>query len=86
MAFASAADALGRLLEGKEPSAIGARCWISGMPSRLGVAANGLEYCSVQVTCSNGAEYDVPAFGAEAKELLEEAMKSTMEMPFLMTL
>jgi len=56
------------------------------MPSRLGVAANGLEYCSVQVTCSNGAEYDVPAFGAEAKELLEEAMKSTMEMPFLMTL
>jgi hypothetical protein len=53
------------------------------MPSRLGIAVNGLEYCSVHVICSNGAEYDIPAFGAEAKELFDEAMRSAMEMPFL---
>ena len=40
--------------------------WISDKDSRL---INGLDYCLVEVTCSNGAQYAIQAYGDEALKL-----------------
>jgi hypothetical protein len=36
---------------------------------------NGIEYCLVEVTCDNGEQYGIQAFGREAGQLHEEALK-----------
>ena len=84
LAYASSVDALCQVLEGKEESCLGAHCWISDMSSKVKIAPNGLEYCSVHVKCSNGAEYTIPAFGKEASELMDEALRSAIQTPLVL--
>jgi hypothetical protein len=35
---------------------------------------NGIEYCLVEVTCDDGEQYGIQAFGREAVQLHEEAL------------
>jgi hypothetical protein len=35
---------------------------------------NGIEYCFIEVTCSDGTQYGLQAYGEEAKELYREAL------------
>jgi hypothetical protein len=39
---------------------------------------NGLEYCFVEVTCSDETQYGLRAYGKEAKELYKEAYRCIM--------
>ena len=34
-----------------------------------GQLSNGIDYCFVEVTCENGVQYGIPAYGKEAEEL-----------------
>jgi hypothetical protein len=36
---------------------------------------NGIEYCHIEVTCEGGEQYGIQAFGQEAVELHNEALK-----------
>jgi hypothetical protein len=36
---------------------------------------NGIEYCLVEVTCNDGEQYGIQAFGLEAVQLHKEALK-----------
>ena len=71
--YARAVDALRGLLSGEESE--GMPCKISRMPEKLLGLANGIEYFSVEVTRADGAQYYIPAYGEEAKELYIEAMR-----------
>lgn len=75
MPFDSAADALCRLL-GKCEAAAGLACWISRAPRDIRLAPNGIEYYSVEVTCTDGSQYQLSAFGTEALELFVLAQKN----------
>jgi hypothetical protein len=39
---------------------------------------NGIEYCFIEVICSDGTEYGLQAYGEEAKELYREAYRCVM--------
>jgi hypothetical protein len=39
---------------------------------------NGIEYCSVEVTCDNGSQYGIQAYGDEAIDLYKEIYKCCM--------
>lgn len=45
---------------------------LSHSESRL---ENGIEYCLVEVTCDNGEQYGIQAFGGEAEQLHQEALR-----------
>jgi hypothetical protein len=36
---------------------------------------NGIEYCLVEVTCDDGEQYGIQAFGGEAVQLHKEALR-----------
>ncbi|GEM_PF-1315305 len=40
-----------------------------------GQLSNGIDYCFVEVTCENGVQYGIPAYGKEAEELYRLAMR-----------
>jgi hypothetical protein len=39
---------------------------------------NGIEYCFIEVICSDGTQYGLQAYGEEAKELYREAYRCVM--------
>jgi hypothetical protein len=39
---------------------------------------NGIEYCFIEVTCCDGTQYGLQAYGEEAKELYKEAHRCIM--------
>ena len=73
MAYASPVEALASLLEGSEKDCVGRRCWITWKPSRIRYDVSGIETYSIEVTCSNGIQYMIPAYGSEALELKQAA-------------
>ena len=46
--------------------------------------ANGLPYCFAEVTCDNGSQFGIAAYGEEAAELFKE-VDITKHIPLLMT-
>ena len=48
---------------------------ITKIPSGLSVLSNGLPYYYVEVTGDNGSQFGIPAFGDEAIELHNEALR-----------
>lgn len=48
---------------------------ITKTPSGLSVLSNGLPYYYVEVTGDNGTQFGIPAFGDEAIELHNEALR-----------
>ena len=57
-------------------SASSAHCYMTKGSRELSFTEDGQEYCFVQVTCDDGVQYGIQAFGDEAIELYEEANKS----------
>jgi hypothetical protein len=45
------------------------RCKITDKPKTISFTRDGIEYYFVEVTCDDGAQYGVQAFGDEALEL-----------------
>ncbi len=85
MTYSSAADALLGLFGGKEKESAGARCWISWKPSGIKYDVSGIEIYSIEVTCSNGIQYMIPACGYEAI-ILEDVARTfgvPMQIPFI---
>ena len=48
---------------------------VTKMPSGLSVLSNGLPYFYVEVTGDNGSQFGIPAYGDEAVELYNEALR-----------
>jgi hypothetical protein len=49
-------------------------CRISKLSHSESRLENGIEYCLVEVTCDDGQQYGIQAFGEEAVELHHEAL------------
>ena len=55
-----------------------ANCQITKTSKDILYMRNEIEYCFVEVTCSNGTQYGLQAYGEEAKELYREAHRCIM--------
>src|ERR671939_350408 len=53
-------------------------CWITKHPDRIHYTLQGQEYCFVEVSCKDGVQYGIQAFGDEAVALYIEANKCYM--------
>ena len=85
--YKSSIEALQRLLhlgipdrkvndESKNNSIV--NCQITKTSKDIFYMRNGIEYCFIEVTCSNGTQYGLQAYGEEAKELYREAYRCAM--------
>jgi hypothetical protein len=50
-------------------------CRITWLSKDITVLRNGAEYCLIEVTCDDGIQYGIQAYGDEAVELHKEALK-----------
>jgi hypothetical protein len=50
-----------------------ANCQITKTSKDISYMRNGIEYCFIEVTCCDGTQYGLQAYGEEAKELYREA-------------
>ena len=53
-------------------------CRITKKSQNISHMRNGIEYCSVEVTCDNGSQYRIQAYGDEAVDLYKEIYKCFM--------
>jgi len=53
-------------------------CWISKPPQKISYTQHGDEYCFVEVTCPDGSQYGIQAFGDEAIALYTKANRCIM--------
>jgi hypothetical protein len=51
-------------------------CHITEISTGLSYLANGIEYSFVEVTCSDGVQYGLQAYGTEALELNKVALEN----------
>jgi hypothetical protein len=54
------------------------RCHITKKPQSISHMRNGVEYYSVEVSCDDGSQYGIQAYGDEAIELYKEIYKCCM--------
>ena len=55
-----------------------AGCRITKTSNEISYMRNGIEYCFVEVTCSDGTQYGLQAYGQEANQLYKEANRCIM--------
>ena len=55
-----------------------AGCRITKTSNEISYMRNGIEYCFVEVTCSDGTQYGLQAYGQEANQLYKEAYRCRM--------
>jgi hypothetical protein len=53
-------------------------CHITKKSQNITHTINGIEYCSVEVTCDNGSQYGIQAYEDEAIDLYKEIYKCCM--------
>ena len=53
-------------------------CHVTKKSQNISYMRNGIEYCSVEVTCDNGSQYTIQAYGDEAMDLYKEIHKCFM--------
>ena len=53
-------------------------CHITKKSENISHVINGIEYCSVEVTCDDGSQYGIQAYGDEAIDLYKEIYKCCM--------
>jgi hypothetical protein len=59
-----------------EPTTSSTRaCHITKLSQSVSHLKNGIDYCLVEVTCDDGEQYGIQAFGGEAVQLHIEALK-----------
>ena len=73
--FNNSVDALQRLLSTGQSSHIGS-CRITKIPRDILHMINGIEYCAVEITCDDATQYGIQAYGEEAIELHQEALRT----------
>jgi hypothetical protein len=61
-----------------EDSKKNVHCHITKKSQNISYMRNGIEYCSVEVTCDNGSQYTIQAYGDEAMDLYKEIYKCFM--------
>lgn len=74
-------DALQKLLisnDNNEKVRYNTPCYITKRPQRISYTKDGIEYCFVEITCPDGSQYGIQAFGDEAIALYIEANRSFM--------
>jgi hypothetical protein len=74
-------DALQKLLissNNEENVRCNTACHITKRPQRISYTRDGIEYCFVEITCSDGIQYGIQAFGDEAIALYIEANRCFM--------
>ena len=49
-------------------------CRITKLSNSVSHLENGIDYCNVEVTCDDGEQYGIQAFGREAEQLYKEAL------------
>jgi hypothetical protein len=84
--YKSSIDALQQLLqlgtsEGKISNKFNnnvVHCQITKASKNISYAKNGIQYFFVEVTCSDGTQYGLQAYGEEANGLYKEAYKCVM--------
>src|SRR5215204_6341596 len=54
-------------------------CHVTKKSQNISYMRNGIEYCSVEVTCDNGSQYTIQAYGDEAMDLYKEIYKSSLD-------
>jgi hypothetical protein len=54
------------------------RCKITDKPKKISFTRDGIEYYLVEITCDDGSQYGIQAFGDEALELFSEVHKCTL--------
>jgi hypothetical protein len=84
LAYQSSINALRELLKPEDKgsyyhSASSTHCHITKR-QELSFTEDGQEYCFVQVTCDDGVQYGIQAFGDEAVELYKETKKSAISV------
>ena len=55
-------------------------CRITKLSHSVSHLENGIEYCLVEVTCDDGEQYGIQAFGREAVQLHKEALKRSQAL------
>ena len=74
-------DALQKLLisnDNNEKVRYNTPCYITKRPQRISYTKDGIEYCFVEITCPDGSQYGIQAFGDEAIALYIEANRCFM--------
>lgn len=74
--YQDSVHALRELLPSKPNGRSVRECRITKLSHSLSHLENGIEYCLVEVTCDDGEQYGIQAFGVEAVELHKEALKT----------
>jgi hypothetical protein len=64
--------------DNKEKIRHDAPCYITKRPQRISYTQDGIEYCFVEITCPDGVQYGIQAFGDEAIALYIEANRCFM--------
>jgi hypothetical protein len=64
-----------------EPNESSSRvCRITKLSHSASRLEYGIEYCLVEVTCDDGKQYGIQAFGREAEQLHKEALKRSQAL------
>ena len=71
--YSSSIHALKHLLSMSRTSSY--KCHISKVSENISHLVNGAEYSFVEVTCNDGIQYSLQAYGEEAIELHKEALR-----------
>lgn len=67
--------ALRELISSGPNEGSGRSCRITKLSHSVSHLTNGIEYCLVEITCNDGEQYGIQAFGREAVQLHKEALK-----------
>ncbi len=73
--YRSSIHALRQLFQPLQGEGHALGCQITKLSREISHLENGIEYCLVEVTCNRGEQYGIQAFGNEALELHNEALK-----------
>jgi hypothetical protein len=66
-----------RKIDDKKKNSL-AGCQITKTSNEISYMRNGIEYCFVEVTCGDGTQYGLQAYGEEANRLYKEAYRCIM--------
>jgi hypothetical protein len=73
--YQDSVNALRELLPSEPSESSSHACRITKLSHSASRLENGIEYCLVEVTCDDGEQYGIQAFGREAVQLHKEALE-----------
>lgn len=75
--YRNSIDAFTHLVSKERDSVFRGMASVIQISAKMGYMQNGIRYCSVQVTFTNGEEYRIDAYGEEADELYSKAREKS---------